>query len=135
MKDISYDIPVKAMILAAGLGTRLKPLTESKPKALLEINGRTLLERAIIHLAEAGINEIIINVHHFPDQIIGFLTKNENFGLRISVSDESGQLLDTGGGLKKVENFFGETSRNTGKQYEQVRERKMNHPETKAVGG
>ena len=106
MKDSSQNDTIKAMILAAGLGTRLQPLTDVKPKALLEINGRTLLERAIIHLAEAGINEIIINVHHFPDQIIGFLTKNENFGLRISVSDESGQLLDTGGGLKKVENFF-----------------------------
>ena len=106
MKDTSQNHSVKAMILAAGLGTRLKPLTDTKPKALLEINGRTLLERAITHLANAGVKEIIINVHHFAGQIIDFLKKNENFGLRISVSDESGQLLDTGGGLKNVSDFF-----------------------------
>jgi NDP-sugar pyrophosphorylase family protein len=99
-------LPVKAMILAAGLGTRLKPLTDSKPKALVEVNGRTLLERAITHLADAGICEMIINVHHFAEQIIDYLDKNNNFGLRITVSDESGQLLDTGGGVKKVEDFF-----------------------------
>ena len=106
MKDTSHNDSVKAMILAAGLGTRLKPLTDTRPKALLEINGRTLLERSITHLAIAGVREIIINVHHFADQIIDYLKVHEDFGIHISVSDESGQLLDTGGGLKKVAAFF-----------------------------
>lgn len=106
MKETKPVTDVKAMILAAGLGTRMRPLTDISPKALLEINGRTLLELAIEHLANAGVREIIINVHHFSGQIISFLEKNKNFGLSISVSDETGQLLDTGGGLKNAADFF-----------------------------
>jgi NDP-sugar pyrophosphorylase family protein len=97
---------VKAMILAAGLGTRLKPMTDTMPKALVRVQGKTLLEHAINHLAQFGIRQIIVNVHHFAGQIIDFLQVNNNFGLEITVSDESGELLDTGGGLKKVGPFF-----------------------------
>jgi NDP-sugar pyrophosphorylase family protein len=106
MQETVQNNTLKAMILAAGLGTRLKPLTDTKPKALLEINGTTLLERAIRHLASSGVNKIILNVHHFAEQIIDYLKTNNNFGLQISISDESGQLLDTGGGLKKAADFF-----------------------------
>ena len=97
---------MKAMILAAGLGTRLKPFTDSKPKALYQVEGKTLLEHAIIHLKSAGINEIIINVHHFADQIVEFIHLHKNFCIRMAVSDETGELLDTGGGLKKAAWFF-----------------------------
>ncbi|MEI6888968.1 MAG: nucleotidyltransferase family protein [Bacteroidales bacterium] len=97
---------MKAMILAAGLGTRLKPITDSMPKALVEINGKTLLEHSIDHLKINGIKEVIVNVHHFPDQIIEFLEKKKNFGLKIEVSDERDELLDTGGGVKKASWFF-----------------------------
>jgi N-acetyl-alpha-D-muramate 1-phosphate uridylyltransferase len=97
---------IRAMILAAGLGTRLKPLTDTRPKALIEINGRTLLEMAIEHLAEYGIREIIVNVHHFGGLIIGYLKKYKNFGLQITISDETGELLETGGGVKKAASFF-----------------------------
>jgi MurNAc alpha-1-phosphate uridylyltransferase len=97
---------MKAMIFAAGLGTRLKPFTNSKPKALAEINGISLLEIAINRLIRFGFDEIIINVHHFPNQIIDFLKSKNNFGIQISVSDETGVLLDTGGGLKKAAHFF-----------------------------
>jgi NDP-sugar pyrophosphorylase family protein len=96
----------KAMILAAGLGTRLRPVTNTIPKALVAVGGITLLERSILHLASFGVKEIIVNVHHFAGQVIEFLDKKKNFGLAISVSDESGQLLDTGGGLKKASWFF-----------------------------
>ena len=94
------------MILAAGLGTRLKPITDSMPKALVEIIGKTLLEHSIDHLKINGIKEVIVNVHHFPDQIIEFLEKKKNFGLKIEVSDERDELLDTGGGVKKASWFF-----------------------------
>ncbi len=94
------------MILAAGLGTRLRPITDTIPKALVEINGKTLLEHSIDHLKLFGVKEIIVNVHHFPDQIISFLKKKKNFGLAIEVSDERDQLLDTGGGFKKASPFF-----------------------------
>ena len=97
---------MKAMILAAGLGTRLKPLTDRMPKALVVAGGMTLLEHSIRHLKQYGVDEIIINVHHFPDQIRDFLTRHDDFGIRIKVSDESGELLDTGGGLKKAAFFF-----------------------------
>lgn len=97
---------MKAMILAAGLGSRMRPLTDTKPKALLEVNGVTLLERAIRHLQSAGIHQIIVNVHHFHEMIRKFLKKNRNFGCAITLSDEQNQLLDTGGGLKKAEFFF-----------------------------
>lgn len=94
------------MILAAGLGTRLQPITNTMPKALVKVGGRTLLEGAISHLADYGVKEIVINVHHFADQVIQYLNQNRNFGLNITISDERAQLLDTGGGLKKVSRFF-----------------------------
>ena len=97
---------MKAMIFAAGLGTRLKPLTDSIPKALVPIAGKPLLEHVILKLKSAGFDEIIVNVHHFPDQIIDFLKANNNFGIRIEVSDERDQLLDTGGGIRKAKHFF-----------------------------
>lgn len=93
---------MKAMIFAAGLGTRLKPLTDTMPKALLPIAGKTLLQWQIEKLHNAGIREIVVNVHHFADQIIDYLRANENFGCQIAVSDERGQLLETGGGLYKA---------------------------------
>jgi len=97
---------MRAMIFAAGLGTRLKPLTDSLPKALIPIAGKPLLEHVILKLKAAGFDEIIVNIHHFPDQIIDFLKVNNNFGIRIEVSDERDQLLDTGGGIRKAKHFF-----------------------------
>ncbi len=97
---------MKAMIFAAGLGTRLKPLTDTMPKALLPIAGKTLLQWQIEKLRAAGIREIVVNVHHFADQIIDYLHTNENFGCRIAVSDERTQLLETGGGLYKAKDLF-----------------------------
>lgn len=97
---------MKALIFAAGLGTRLKPLTDTMPKALVPIAGKPLLQHVIEKLNKAGFNEIIVNVHHFPDQIIDFLKVNNNFGIRIEISDERDMLLDTGGGIKKVQHFF-----------------------------
>ena len=94
------------MILAAGLGTRLKPLTDTTPKALIKINGRTLLELQIKKLKAEGFDEIIINVHHFAEQIIEFLKVNNKFGCKIDISDETNLLLETGGGLKKASHFF-----------------------------
>jgi len=93
------------MILAAGLGTRLRPLTDDRPKALVEINGRTLLEITLSRLRSFGVREVIINVHHFADLIVEYLETNGNFGMRIEVSREEA-LLDTGGGLKKAAHFF-----------------------------
>jgi NDP-sugar pyrophosphorylase family protein len=101
---------MKAMILAAGLGTRLRPLTNDRPKALVEINGRTLLEITITRLASIGVGEIIVNVHHFAEQVVEFLKSKNNFGLKIEVSREDDLLLDTGGGLKKASWFFLEDS-------------------------
>jgi NDP-sugar pyrophosphorylase family protein len=100
---------MKAMILAAGLGTRLRPLTDHRPKALVEIAGRTLLEITLSRLVAFGIREVIINVHHFADAILDYLKANDNFGMRIEVSREN-VLLDTGGGLKKAAYFFLEDS-------------------------
>jgi NDP-sugar pyrophosphorylase family protein len=97
---------MKAMIFAAGLGRRLRPITDSKPKALAELNGMPLLEIAIKRLIRSGFDDIIINVHHFSSLIIDFLRKNNNFGISITISDESDLLLDTGGGLKKAAHFF-----------------------------
>jgi NDP-sugar pyrophosphorylase family protein len=93
---------MKAMIFAAGLGTRLYPLTRSVPKALVTVAGKTLLQRAIGKISQAGFTEIIINIHHFGDQIIEFLNLNQNFGLNIRISDEREQLLDTGGAILKA---------------------------------
>jgi len=96
---------MKAMILAAGLGTRLRPLTADKPKALVELNGRPLLEWLILRLQKYGFNEIIINTHHFAEQIQAFIQKKNYVNLRIEISFEE-KLLDTGGGLKKAAWFF-----------------------------
>jgi NDP-sugar pyrophosphorylase family protein len=96
---------MRAMILAAGLGTRLRPLTDDRPKALVEISGRTLLEIALRRLSAFGVHDVIVNVHHFADMVVEYLTKNNNFGMRIEISRED-ILLDTGGGLKKAAWFF-----------------------------
>ncbi|MBP1665035.1 MAG: Nucleotidyl transferase [Bacteroidetes bacterium] len=97
---------MKAMIFAAGLGTRLRPFTDNMPKALVPVNGKPLLEHTILKLKNAGFDEIIVNVHHFPDMIIGFLKTKNNFGIRIEISDEREMLLDTGGAIKKAAHFF-----------------------------
>lgn len=97
---------MKAMIFAAGLGTRLRPLTNDRPKALVEVGGKTMLERVIIKLAKAGFDDITINIHHFGEKIIEFLELNENFGLNIHISDERDMLLDTGGGILKAQPFL-----------------------------
>ena len=89
---------MKAMIFAAGLGTRLKPITDTIPKALVPVCGEPLLKHVITRLKAAGIDDIVVNVHHFADQIISYLEQND-FGVRISVSDESDRLLETGGGI------------------------------------
>jgi NDP-sugar pyrophosphorylase family protein len=96
---------MKAMVLAAGLGTRLRPLTDSRPKALVEVGGRTLLEMTLTRLRSFGIREVIVNVHHFSEMIVEFLRVNGNFGMKIELSREE-MLLDTGGGLKKASWFF-----------------------------
>jgi NDP-sugar pyrophosphorylase family protein len=96
---------MKAMVLAAGLGTRLRPLTDDRPKALVEIAGRTLLEATLSRLRSFGVREVIINVHHFADMILEYLKQNDNFHMRIEISREQ-NLLDTGGGLKKASHFF-----------------------------
>ncbi|HUN63542.1 MAG TPA: nucleotidyltransferase family protein [Candidatus Sulfotelmatobacter sp.] len=96
---------MKAMVLAAGLGTRLRPLTDHQPKALVEVGGRTLLEITLGRLKAAGICEVILNVHHFAANIREFLDAHNNFGMNIAISPEE-QLLDTGGGLKKAGWFF-----------------------------
>lgn len=96
---------IKAMIFAAGIGSRLKPITDFKPKALVEFNGRPLLEYAILKLKYYGVKQIIINVHHFADQIIKYV-ETHDFGIEISISDESSKLLNTGGGLINVKDFF-----------------------------
>ena len=96
---------MRAMILAAGLGTRLRPLTDDRPKALVQVAGRTLLEIALARLRRIGINDVIVNAHHFADKIVDYLQSNQNFGMNIAVSREY-TLLDTGGGLKKAAYFF-----------------------------
>ena len=99
---------MKAMIFAAGLGTRLKPFTNNHPKALAVVNGKPLLQRNIEYLKSFGIDEIVINVHHFADQIIEFLEENNYFGIEIIISDETDQVLETGGGLVKAKDNFTE---------------------------
>jgi NDP-sugar pyrophosphorylase family protein len=97
---------MRAMILAAGLGTRLKPLTDSTPKALIKIKDHTLLELQISKLKAEGFNQLIINVHHFAEKVKEYLKQNNFFDCSIEISDESEKLLDTGGGLKKASHFF-----------------------------
>lgn len=96
---------MKAMIFAAGLGSRLKPLTNDRPKALVEVCGEPLISNVIKKLKNAGVTDIIVNVHHFADQLTSYLLEND-FGVNISISNESRFLLDTGGGLKKASSFF-----------------------------
>jgi len=120
---------MKAMILAAGLGTRLRPLTDTRPKALVEVAGRTLLEITLSRLRAFGVTEVIINVHHFADLVTDYLKSHKNFGMRIEISRED-VLLDTGGGLKKAAWFFledsarpdsksGDSSRRNSKQFDE----------------
>ena len=97
---------MKAMIFAAGLGTRLKPLTDTMPKALVRVGGEPLIKRVIMNLAAAGVDRIVVNVHHFAGQIIDYLKDNDNFGLDIRISDETAGLLETGGGIKKATPLF-----------------------------
>ena len=96
---------MKAMVLAAGLGTRLRPLTDDRPKALVTVGGRTLLEIALRRLQTVGVREVIVNTHHYADMIAEYLESHDNFGMRIEISPEE-ILLDTGGGLKKTAPFF-----------------------------
>ena len=97
---------MQAMIFAAGLGTRLKPITDTTPKALVRVGGEPLLKHVIMEMKSAGFERIVVNVHHFADQIIDYLRTNNNFGLDVCVSDEREMLLDTGGGVKKAMHFF-----------------------------
>ena len=96
------------MIFAAGLGTRLKPLTDHMPKALVPVAGKPMLEHVILKLIASGFDEIVINVHHFAEQIIDFLKEKNNFGIKIWISDETEELLDTGGGIKKASSLLNE---------------------------
>jgi NDP-sugar pyrophosphorylase family protein len=96
---------MKAMVLAAGLGTRLRPLTNDRPKALVEVNGHTLLELTLTRLRQFGVREVIVNAHHFSELLVQYLAANNNFGMQVEVSHED-VLLDTGGGLKKAAHFF-----------------------------
>ncbi len=100
---------VKALLFAAGLGTRLKEQTLSKPKALIDLAGKPLLRHAIEHLKQFGISDITVNVFHFAEQVISYLEENNSFGINIQISDERDQLLDTGGGLKKASVFLNGT--------------------------
>ena len=101
---------MKAMVLAAGLGTRLCPLTDDRPKALVEVGGRTLLEITLTRLRQFRIVDVIINVHHFAPMVVSYLQSQNNFGMRIEISREDELLLDTGGGLKKAGWFLRDAS-------------------------
>lgn len=94
------------MIFSAGLGTRLKPLTDTTPKALIPLAGKTLLQWQIEKLKAAGITDIVVNVHHFAEQVIDYLREHDNFGCNIQVSDERDMLLETGGGLRKAQSLL-----------------------------
>lgn len=100
---------MKAMLLAAGFGTRLKPFTDHHPKALAEVNGKTLLQHNIEYLQQFGIEEVIVNVHHFAEQIIQTIQQNKGWGSNISISDETDAILETGGGLRRASWFFNDT--------------------------
>lgn len=97
---------MKAMIFSAGLGTRFKPWTDNHPKALAMVNGKSLLQRNIEYLQQYGIKDIVVNVHHFADQVIEAIMKNKGWGSSVTISDERDELLDTGGGLLKAKEFF-----------------------------
>lgn len=97
---------MQAMIFAAGLGTRLKPLTDTMPKALVGVGGKPLIEHVVEKLKASGAERIVVNVHHFASQVIDYLQENDNFGVDVRISDESERLLDTGGGIKKARSLF-----------------------------
>lgn len=101
---------MQAMIFAAGMGTRLKPLTDTMPKALVRVGDKPLIRRVIENLAGAGVERIVVNVHHFANQIVDYLHDNNNFGLDIRISDETSALLETGGGIKKAAPLFEQTA-------------------------
>ncbi len=100
---------MQAMIFAAGLGTRLKPLTDHMPKALVRVGGEPLLKHVVVQMKNAGFTHIVVNVHHFADQIEEYLAAQQNFGIDIRISDERQQLLNTGGGIKKARPLFDST--------------------------
>ena len=102
---------MRAMILAAGLGTRLKPFTDHHPKALAMVNGKSLLQRNIEYLQQYGIKEVIVNVHHFADQIIDAVKENNGWGSVVTISDETDEVLETGGGLVRAKQYFKEEDR------------------------
>ena len=97
---------MKAMLLAAGFGTRLKPFTEHHPKALAEVNGKSLLQHNIEYLQQFDINDVVVNVHHFAEQIVQAIKNKNGWGSRVSVSDETDAILETGGGLRRAAPFF-----------------------------
>ena len=99
---------VKGMIFAAGIGSRLRPITDTIPKALVEVGGMPMLQRTLMRMRDAGINDVVVNVHHHAPKIMEFLAANDDFGMEISVSDESDMLLDTGGGLLKAATLIGD---------------------------
>lgn len=100
------DSTMQAMIFAAGLGTRLKPLTDTMPKAMVSVGGQPLIRRVLFRLRDAGVGRVVVNVHHFASQITDYLAANGNFGMDILISDETDKLLDTGGGLRKAGPLF-----------------------------
>jgi N-acetyl-alpha-D-muramate 1-phosphate uridylyltransferase len=103
MKQVS---DIQGMIFAAGLGTRFKPWTDKHPKALAPVHGKSLLQRNVQFLQQHGITNVVVNVHHFADQIVGAINKNQGWGSHISISDETDVVLETGGGLKKAAHLF-----------------------------
>jgi NDP-sugar pyrophosphorylase family protein len=98
--------PLKAIIFAAGLGTRFKPWTDTRPKALAIVNGKSLLQRNIEYLQAYGITDVVVNIHHFPQQIIDAIKENQGWGSNVIISDESGEVLETGGGLMKARHLL-----------------------------
>ena len=109
MNASHFPFPRKAMIFSAGLGTRFKPWTNEHPKALALVNGKPLLQRNIEYLQQYGIYEVIVNVHHFPEQVIDAIEKNKGWGSRVSISDESDYVLETGGGLMFAKELLKDT--------------------------
>lgn len=97
---------MKAMIFSAGLGTRFKPWTDNHPKALAVVNGKSLLQRNIEYLQQFGVTDVVVNIHHFPDQVREAIEKNKGWGSNVMISDESDELLETGGGLLKARKFL-----------------------------
>jgi len=105
-----YDGKIKAMVFAAGLGSRLKPWTDSHPKALVPVNGKSILQRNIERLQSFGIHEVMVNVHHFANQIMEAVAVNNGWGSSVTISDETEEVLETGGGLVKAKSFFSDAA-------------------------